>query len=1176
MSIYSKCKSSLLLAMLGTSGPALSAPGVLSDIPLSLGTPVQPNVLFLLDDSGSMDWSFLTSTEGRAAYGYFDIRIDFTPNPSNFFAELFFLNTCSAYNVMYYNPSKKYTPWVGVDRDGNPYTDQPINAARVNPFNPGTGTTNLAALASGDPYGYFPWTDSNGNKLFDAGECGENSDLSVYYRNFIPVSAMDAEEKTNFANWYSYYRTRDYVMKRALSEIISNNRYRSGLATLHNRSSVGTIIKDIDDITLPTDSTAQQNKLALMRNLFRVRPGNGTPLRQNLEDAGQYFQEGVNPGNSLFGFRPAHDNKHQSSLSPILNAANGGTCQQNFTVLLTDGFWNGNNPSSSIGNADGDNNTDYDGDSYADTFSRTLADVAMRYYERDLSPSLADKIPTTNIDTNPAQHMVTYTVAFGVSGSVTANPTDRNAPFSWPRVTTNTQSTIDDVRHAAWNGRGEFLSAKDPEELIESLGAAINGIQDRVGSASAVSLTSGTISTSTLVFQAIYNSQDWTGDIIAYGFDSNNKLNATPVWKASEKVESQLDSIGHNSRNIMTFNGDLGTVFKFPSDYQSLTPDIAPYTLESTQVADLLTNAPFDFTTTNPAEIAANQAYGDRLTNYLRGDKSSEGAGTSADGTPLFRERNGKYLGDIINSDPIFVGAPRASYPDNIEGTEDEKRYSTFAIDNKTRQGVVYVGANDGMLHAFQSDTGQELFTYIPQLMFSSGPDRGLSKLSEQDYGHLSYTDGAVSVTDIFVNNPNVGGSDKWRSYLVGALRAGGKGIYVLDVTDPSTFVANPTSINDGNLRNLAKSMVVGEFTHPDLGYTYSKPQVAKLKNGRWAAIFGNGYNNDPTGDGKAKLFIVYLDDLSFNILDTNVGSMVGSDCLNTASDCNGLSSPTLVDINSDSIIDYVYAGDLHGNMWRFNLNTTDPNYSSVAGVGNDKIKHLFQACNDNICTATNRQPITTKPSIRSHPHRRAIETKPNVLVFFGTGQFLAVNDNFNTEQRSFYGIWDNGKSSYTRSRLQEQVITEGVQGTFSIRTLSNEPVNYQPSDLTGTAAEWGWFIDLPKAGERVYLDSLLFGDNIFFISTTPNTNQCGSGGQSFLMAADYLTGGSPKAEVFLDVDDETDPLILAGYQTDLSSAAAITDDGQLFRSIGSELTSTSIKGTDFGRSRRKTWSVRK
>lgn len=1150
-----------------------AAPGNLSDKPLFLGTEVQPNILWLVDDSGSMDWEVLKTSGALKAYSSNSFPnsgdIDITPTETD---RDEMLESCAGYNVMYYDPSKTYTPWAGVDINGDAYTDQPITAARRNPYNPGSGTVNLTASDGAHFPGYFVWNDANGNDEFDSGECPDPGITGYNYAaQFTDTSStsgpteMSALDKANFANWYSYYRKREYVAKRALSTIIDNSQARMGLATLHNNNSVGTIVDDVDDVSVPVDATAQTNKNALLRNLFRIDSSGGTPLRTKLEQAGKYFEVGTNPGSSFFGFTP-------SPTSPILSAANGGECQQNFTVLMSDGYWNGSAPS--VGNADANTANEFDGGSYADTLSNTLADVAMHYYKNDLATGLDNNVPVmAGVDENNAQHMVTYTVAFGVNGNLIANPTDKDDPFpetnltspvviGWPiapdgdnsdnavtidgvsydkddfELSDDRIATVDDMRHAAWNGRGLFLNARNPDTLISSLESAINDIADREGSASAVAFNSTSLETDTLVFQARFDSGSWNGTLLAFDFDTNGV--GSQQWSAGDQLDAR--DLSADARNIISYNGTQGVSFRFPVDYTA--PLVTELAFD--QQVDLLTNAPFPIATVDATEQTANQAYGEKIVDYLRGDFSGEEANGG-----IFRNRYDKRLGDIVHSSPEFVGAPNRAYPDLIEGAAN--KYSDFIEAKKNRTPIVYVGANDGMLHAFRASDGHEVMAYIPSILYSGKNQSGLHFLADTSYSHIPYVDESPLAADVFVDSD-------WKTYLVGALRAGGKGVYVLDVT-------NPSALTESN----AASIVKKEFTHNDLGYTFSRPLVGKMNNGRWAAIFGNGYNNDPTGDGKAKLFIMYLDSTGgYELIDTNVGSVVSNDCSNASSDCNGLSSPTVLDLNGNGTIDRVYAADIQGNVWAFNLTSSTASNWSVAYKDSGSIPQpLFSACSASPCTSLNRQSITSLAVAKTHPYRVSNSTEPNLMVYFGTGQYIAENDNLSTGTQSMYGVWDAGVAELDRSKLQQQVLSVSATVTGG-RDLTSNAVNYT------TTSELGWYIDLVDSGERIVVEPAVVGDIVFFNTMVPDDASCNGGGYGYLMFADRITGGQPDFTV-LDINNDGvyDDDTVAGLALNaIPGGARLIDDKLVVSDSSGMISDFGVQSGKARASSRASWSI--
>jgi len=1067
----------------------VAAPGALATSPLFLQSgAVQPNIFFMIDDSGSMNWEHLPSNGAIKSNAHpspiSSGTLDFTPDDH---AEAMAL--CPGFNVMAYNPSITYTPWWGKDSTGATYIDQTWPNARTNPYLPGWGTTDLTN------HYYMVWNDANGNGDFDDGECpvvnvphgdvntvGECQGLGTSV--CVAVKNLSNAEKTNYANWYSFYRKREYVAKRALSQIISESTARAGLGTINgqndnsltgNNNDVFSLITDIDDVTTPVNASAATNKSNLLESLFRIDSRHGTPLRLALERVGKYYQ------GTQASWGP----------TPIQSSTNGGECQQNFTILMSDGQWNGGNPAA--GNADSDGPGPFDGGFYADSFSNTLADVAMKYYETDLS-TLADKVPTiAGVDENNAQHMVTYTVGFGVNGTLAADELPGEINFNgWPQPTANSAETIDDMRHAAFNGRGQFLSAKNPQSLIDSLGQYIADIQARTGTAAAVSFNSTSLQAGTRIFQATFNSSRWSGDLLAKDILINPTTQVATIsgtaWKASDDIDTRTPA----SRQLVTYDGVAGNGINFTWS-----------SLNSTQKNDLRTDSSGGVDT---------EASGMARLGYIRGDHSCEisGAGTCrypATGTDTsgqvfssksLRQR-ASALGDIVHSSPFFVGPPATPYPDGIEPTAP---YSTFAIANNTRAGMTYVGSNDGMLHALDV-SGTEVFAYIPESLFSTTANAGLHYLSDPTYVHRYYVDLSPTVQDAYID---IGGTSAWRSILVGALRGGGKGLFAIDVTDPSALASN------------AAGNVLWEFTNNDLGFTFSDIRIGKMNNGKWAAIFGNGYNNDPNGDGHAKLFILYLDGSNIAspiIIDTGAGSLdsTSKNCGNSNSDCNGLGTPKLVDLNGNGTIDRIYAGDLHGNLWAFDVSDKINAANWVSAYAPNP---LFHACSATPCNSGNRQPIMVEPDVELHPTKSSIATTPNLLVFFGTGQYLTQSDNATTQQQSFYGVWDSDAGNLNRDSLQSQSITttnDAVLG--NVRTISSNTAPY-------SSTEKGWLIDFPVSGERSVTSPLAFGSIVFFntvIPTSSSSNMCSVGGSGWLMAVDLLTGGEPKF-IPIDVDN--------------------------------------------------------
>ena len=1090
-----RCRSALskpglaFFAALLTLIPLTSPAGNLQlvDSPLFLQTAVQPNIFFMTDDSGSMRSEVLLNA---GATGTPEDDLDLTPATVEERSQF-----CVGYNTLAYDPNVRYTPWQGKDKPGNDFQDADLMEAggfteiRRNPYCPGSDTTS-SDCNNGSYNGttdltnplaltiaYFPWNDADSDGAFDTGECGEsdinNGILWAQLPSNGTANVPGTEQQRNYANWYSYYRKRDYVVKRTASGLITASRNRVGLSSLHNNQSIGTQIEDIDDITLPVNPTAQANKAALLNNLLRIRSTGGTPLRLGLENVGRYY-EGVSQ-TALFGSAPTHSTSETvSALSPILNAANGGECQQNFTILLSDGFWNGTSPS--VGNTDTDGPGPYDGPPYEDDESNTLADVAMEYYERDLQSGLADLVPTGSGDPNPQQHMSTYTVAFGLEGDLDpfdtktpgdATDTDPTDPaFNWPASPdpqADDPSTLDDMWHAAYNGRGLYINASNPGQLTSSLRSAIASISGKVGTAASVATTSGVLNANSRVYQAKFTSGVWSGDLRSVQLDIAGGQLGTEDWLAGEILKTLDPSTG---REIITWNGTQGAPFRWAS-----------LTTGAGSQQSLLD--------TNPSTGVPDGRGSDRL-DYLRGDHSLEG-------NP-FRTRTGGFvLGDIVDSGPVFVGVPPFLYPDDLEDpTTATKRYSDFRGAQASRPDMVYVGANDGMLHGFDATSGQEMIAYVPLEVFAN-----LSELTDQGYNHRYYVNGSPVYGDAFF------GGD-WRSVIVDTLAGGGQGVFALDVTDPP-------SLTETNASQIA----LWEFTDADdadLGFTYGQAVIVKTHDaGKWAAIFGNGYNNtEPDGavstTGNAVLYIVDIQTGALiSKIDTGAGSVTTP---------NGLATPAVIDADGDFIADFVFAGDLQGNMWKFDIRST------TAGDWDDAAqRHLLFTATD--VPLGNPQPITVQPEVLNHP-----TGENGFMVYFGTGKFIEDGDNATTgTTQTFYGIWDEigttagSHNTVNKTKLQTQTITtDTASGGQTVRLITNITINAWG---TGVGEHMGWEVDLPDPGEKAVTNPIALGDRMLFTTLIPLDAPCAFGGTGFLMEINIVNGGPPTGPVFdLNQDD--------------------------------------------------------
>ncbi|WP_018014745.1 pilus assembly protein [Teredinibacter turnerae] len=1185
-----------------------AAPGRLSDVPLYVGTGVTPNILYLVDDSMSMSFWILKSRGAQLAYpepeildsrisasyrnewiSYYDM-VDIQTHED-------VLRVCSGYNVLAYNPDVAYEPWAG-------YPNADFSAAKLDPTKALTADIDITVdyiyeegnrvsrieqtfINSVDltDHKYMPWVDDAANGTqgqFDAGECSEDP-ASIDGTAIQPGSTLNAlvgfsgalentaatgielkdYQKTNYANWFTYYRTRAYAMKSALTRVLATSNQRVGLATIN-----GAIRHSV-----PVDAMTDTQRDELLSKAEDIGASGGTPLERALDHAGRYFA-GLAPrsASDAEDVRPIFA---ENTPSPILTAGEGGSCQQNFTVLMTDGYSNAN-AIDAIGDQDGDG------------VSGHLGDIADYYYNTDLRGDLQNDVNSGNpLDTATHQHMTTYAVAFGVEGNFDPKALLRSANNSsvdtldylqndsnwtitgfdgsaahWPDdVTYSSPETIDDLFHATVNGRGNFFSSSNPEQLVRDLEEVEDSIaSDARGTAASVGFNSTSTGNGTLLFKGWFNTANWQGNIEAFQIDNGISVDdGRLVWSAGDLLESRVaPNSAQPERDIITFNGSRGIPFRAPAGTDYRLP--ASNSLNETQLRDLLFDSPYSFTTGNSTQLAANKELLDAVVAFIRGDVTVDGAQIQG---KFFRNReNGRVLGDIVHSSPVFVSVPNAPYPEFMEGQSDGYR-STFVDAQRNRNPVIYVGANDGMLHAFDARAngqgGQELFAYIPGLLFSEQAGQGLHHLTDESFynSHVSYVDATPTTADVFVNGA-------WRTYLVGGLGAGGKGVYVLDITNPAGFS-----------ESSADSIVKMEFTHANMGYTVGRPQIAKLNNGEWAAIFGNGYNND--GSYKASLFILYLDGhegsagVPYREITTTIGSV--SDCNLVDSECNGLSTPSIVDLNGDAIVDRVYAGDVQGNLWAFDISSTVASEWEIAHEDGATKEPLFTACRAALdssgrCAAADRQPITTKPLVVAHPSQYSLTTDPNLLIAFGTGQYLADGDTYTEDLQSLYGVWDAGESAggLQSSDLitQEMVYLPGTRN----RSITRNPVDYS---VSSGEEVFGWKIDMPELKERLVINPIKYGNSVIFTSTIPSNAMCAGGGSGFIMAVNFVDGGHPRFDVFPDREDSASAELPTA-----PGGSSIVDDRLVVPGYGGDLEVERLSGDTIRPSRRSSWSILK
>ena len=609
------------------------------------------------------------------------------------------------------------------------------------------------------------------------------------------------------------------------------------------------------------------------------------------------------------------------------------------------------------------------------------------------------------------------------------------------------------------------------EKTINAILDAVSKGIAQVGSGAAVTFSTSSLKEDTQLFQTLLDSKDWSGDLVAYNLNDDGSIDSTPNWSAA----TELDATAPENRTVLTWAGGDGVAFQ----WDSLTVD---------QKADLRTS---------PIGKAETEAVGQARLQYLRGSRTDEipsGLG--------FRAR-GSTLGDIWHSRAIYVGKPNRDWPDSGGGfPEDSDKYSTFVMAKSERTPVVYVGANDGLLHGFNAANGKEVIAYAPGNLYSDSISAGYHRLTDPTFNHENlYVDGTPTVSDAFIKTKS-GSTEDWHTILIGSQGRGGRGLFALDVTSPDSSSFSETNAAD---------LVLWEFTNSDdahLGYTYSQPTIALMNNGRWAAITGNGLEDTATDSsgGQAQLFIIYLDggiDGTWTEGSDYLRIPTGS---GSTTNRNGLFSPAVIDLDNNGTGDRVYAGDFDGNLWAFDISESSDSEWAVAHSPHP----LF--------TAQSEQPITIAPTVIQHP-TVTHGSSPNLMILFGTGRFLSEADKTLTDTQSFYGVWDNGTGDLDRSSLVSQsfVLNDDSSGRVTDATLE---IAY--SAVSGR--QYGWYIDLPASGERVVSEALVYGDIAYFNTIIPDKSVCASGGTGWEMSVKVENGGPPNDAVF-DFNDDGEVL---------------------------------------------------
>lgn len=993
----------VILITLGYCMRADSAPGTLARSPVISSATAPHNLMFMLDNSGSM----LAIVDEKP----------YNPNVN--------YGDCPTANIidMRAQSSDTFGKYVTFTvSGGKPKLSQCSNS-------------NCSKISS------VSWGLGNGQVCFDKTltyparlNTAEYATSGTYSGNYLNYY-FNATNDTTWSTRKPGARSRQEVQQNVVGQMINSlENIRVGL------SKFLTVLVGVDNI--------ETNRSLLLSTLPQVDAYGGTPLAVTLHQLGRYFRKGY--PDELLTLHPGQTNQTQKLAStvfndsPTINNDKGnviqGFCQKNFIVIVTDG-----DPSVDTNIATSTGLTDYDGDCaniaclpydvkpdnpYTQPgASDYLDDVAMALYDMDLIPSLK-----SNTGADVKNNIITYTIGFNVDNQL--------------------------LKETAAQGGGVYFTANDTAQLLQALQSITADIQAISTSNTSVAIDASSLGVNTGYFQTTYTPGKWIGNLTKRSIDRNGNP-GNLLWDAATTISTMTPQ----QRFIMTYNPDT----KQPVQFNLIS------NLSTQQQNDL-----------NTAPDGSNDGLGQQRINYLLGDRSLEGT--------QFRKRE-SFLGDIVDSNPVYVGSPGSGWPDIAPFPTGTAAYSSYVKNFTNRREMVYVSNNNpGSLQAYDTNTGALLGEYIPNALFSTTAQYGLHYLTDPAYIHRFYADGSIAVQDAYTAVTS-GGSQSWNTILVSGLNAGGKGYYALNINSPQNFI-------DKNLQNL----FMWEFSDNDnanMGYSFGKPVIGMMNNGRFAVIVPNGFNN--SGSQTAVAYILFMDGglkktwslgTDYLAFDTKVG---------TASLNNGASSITAIDLDGNGTIDRIYMGDILGNVWVIDVSSTSStNWKFAYGNATTPLA-LFSA----------GKPITGNMQIVKNPKvSDSTSNYPNVLVMFGTGQLLTLNDKTDTSLQNFFTVWDSGKPSLTSSNLLKQ---NYILSNTQDRILDSQAVPY-----TTTTPKYGCYIDLLQSGERVITEPLVFGKTVLFTSIIPTTPQlCISEGSSWLYALNIDNCGQTQVPI-IDINNDS------------------------------------------------------
>jgi len=951
-----------------------------------------------------------------------------------------------------------------------------------------------------------------------------------------------AEEMTNFANWYAYYKSRNQMMKTAVGLAMQplDKDYKVGLVGLQKAAVDKTYMAADAKLLYPKPFTGDQ-RITWYNMLYAMKPNGGTPVRKALHEIGNMY---ANKG----------EYRQDNPKNPVDKVVEFA-CQQNFTFVTTDGYWNGPSVTDVVNNDNIVNPARYCTQETgcvdpATQAKPSLADVALYWYnggsnenpaddkQKSLDPDLEGDKPMVAGTGNKRLHMRTYALGLGVDGIMTYDPqynttsrvpgsdldniinkVDKGCPWTedgkyrWPDPYVNDinlsdthQSRVDDLWHAAINGGGKYFAASDTQQVVAGLNEALNDIREATGAAAAAATSTPNLSLEDKdIFSSTFTTVKWTGnltkrEINLVSGEVNPAVQWSSSWTLGEKVAASSDT-----RSIW-YRDASGARKEFLASAMGDT-ELGWFTNKCGVLSQCGNLASANKAIVNQPATLINwlrgqQQYANDI--ILRAYHLGEKAEINPKGTakPV-------VLGDIASSKPAYLRGARKGYT--------EAGYQTYRTEQAKRKPTVFIASNDGMLHAFDAGSGEEMWAYMPRITMKK-----LHKQASVAYAtqHQFTVDGSPELADV-----QIGG--KWRTILVAGLNAGGRGYYALDVTDP----AEPTPLWE---MCADSNVCTGGLYQPQLGFSFGNPQFGTIKDGtdangnpkqRWVVFLTSGYNNVPDGDGlsvgsgKGYLFVVDVatgeqvlnlgaggaTEAASGLLTTGSGG-IGSNAAGVQ-DPSGFAKITAITANpnTDPLVTYVYGGDNFGQMWRFDFTGTSVERIRMGNAGVN-------------------QPITSRPDVAmcqvdTTAQGETVAATKRVVVF-GTGRLLDYDDIKLKETQSVYILADDGIS----------VPDADWRGTGFARRTFTETVPYDAStplvprsnkfEIGGTKVDLGeqdgWYVDFDKSlGERVNLDPKIVGGTLSVVTNVPaSSTACAVGGVSYGYHLNVCSGKAVASDI--------------------------------------------------------------